>query len=77
MQIAVYYGATWCTCKPKLKNKKPCPKKVSYIFSKKLFLYLGKRNFVICFLKRKLKKMEVSSLKNKKLRKASKVENPL
>ena len=32
---------------PSLKNKKIRSEKISYIFSKKLFLYSGKRNFLI------------------------------
>ena len=32
---------------PNLKNTKTLPEKISYIFSKKLFLYFGKRNFLI------------------------------
>ena len=61
---------------PNSKIKNPLLKKFLIFSQKKLFLYLGKRNFVM-FSKKKLKKMEVSSLKNKKLRKVSKVENPL
>ena len=61
---------------PNSKIKNPALKKFLIFSQKKLFLYLGKRNFVM-FSKEKIKKMEVSSLMNKKLRKASKVENPL
>ena len=61
---------------PNSKIKNPVLKKFLIFSQKKLFLYLGKRNFVM-LSKKKIKKMEVSSLKNKKLRKVSKVENPL